>query len=144
MKRRLLAMFLSIMMLCSFGMTVYADTELDTPEDSIIIDRYQYTIQCVNQLTITNRKATCKSSVKGIMGTVTKIELRQTLELSLGSGWWYTIQTWCQTFYNSYNASYSTTRSGLDSGTYRIRSEAKVYSGSNYETIYFYSTPVSC
>ncbi len=143
MKRKLMAMFLSLMILCSFGLTVYADPSVDEPAEPIEPVRYAYIDSFVNSLNITNRKATCISTVRDVDQQVTKIELTQTLELSLGNGWWYTIQTWSKTVY-SYKASNTTTRSGLDSGTYRVRSCAKAYCGSNYETIYTYSTPVSC
>ena len=38
----------------------------------------------------------------------------------------------------------TTTKSGLSSGTYRLKTVAKVYSGNNYETITVYSYTASC
>ena len=57
--------------------------------------------------------------------------------------WWIDVTSWSKTF-NTYTAIYSTSKSSLSSGTYRLKTIAKVYNGSDYETITIYSSTVSC
>ena len=53
------------------------------------------------------------------------------------------ILSWSKTF-NSWYAMYSTSKSSLSSGTYRLKTVARVYSGNSYETITIYSSSASC
>ncbi|WP_410068679.1 hypothetical protein [Ruminococcus sp.] len=93
-------------------------------------------------MSISNKTATCKSTVRGISGTTTKIVITQTLQKKNGSSW-NKYSSWTKTF-NSWYAIYSNSKESLSSGTYRVKTVAKVYNGSAYETITIYSKTVSC
>lgn len=139
MKRRMFSLLTALVMIFAFGMTAYAESSQD---DTIMPDRYNYTDSIWSILSISNNTATCKSIVTGKSSLVTKIEITQSLEELLPSGWWYRHQSWSKTFYDWY-AIYTTTGTIPYSGTYHVRTVAKVYAGSNYETIAIYSNNVT-
>lgn len=105
-------------------------------------NRYQYTHSCNSLLSISNNTASCSSDVRGYSGITTKIEITQCFEQLLPSGWWYRLNSWNQTFYN-YRASFTNSTSVPGSGTYHVRTIAKVYAGSNYENVYHSSNNVT-
>lgn len=105
-------------------------------------NRYQYTHSCKSLLSISNNTATCVSKVNGYSGITTKIEITQSFEELLPSGWWYRLNSWSQTYYN-YHASFTNSTTVPYSGTYHVRTTAKVYAGSNYENISIYSNNVT-
>ena len=69
-------------MLC-LSLTAFAETELQTPSDDDISVCYLYTDKISGTLSISNKAATCKSTVRGISGTTTKIVITQTLQKML-------------------------------------------------------------
>lgn len=71
-------------MLC-LSLTAFAETELQTPSDDDISVCYLYTDKISGTLSISNKAATCKSTVRGISGTTTKIVITQTLQKKNGS-----------------------------------------------------------
>ena len=102
---------------------------------------YLYTYSCSSNLTISGSTATCKSSLTGYIGTTTKIEVTQTLQVKNGA-MWRKADEWSTTYY-SYTCDYVNNRTVYSGNKYRVKSEFKVYSGSSYETITDYSDPVS-
>lgn len=128
-------------MLC-LSLTAFAEPELQTPSDDDISVCYLYTDKISGTLSISNKAATCKSTVRGISGTTTKIVITQTLQKKNGSSW-NKYSSWTKTF-NTNTTVYLTSKSSLSSGTYRLKTIAKVYSGSDYETITIYSKTASC
>ena len=58
-------------MLC-LSLTAFAEPELQTPSDDDISVCYLYTDKISGTLSISNKAATCKSTVRGISGTTTK------------------------------------------------------------------------
>lgn len=128
-------------MLC-LSLTAFAETELQTPSDDDISVCYLYTDKISGTLSISNKTVTCKSTVRGISGTTTKIVITQTLQKKNGSSW-NKYSSWVKTF-NSWYAIYSNPKESLSSGTYRVKTVAKVYKGSAYETITVYSKTASC
>ncbi|MFR1184880.1 MAG: hypothetical protein ACLSDC_04220 [Ruminococcus sp.] len=78
----------------------------------------------------------------GFSDKTTKVVVTHTLEKKSGK-WWIDVTSWSKTF-NTYTAIYSTSKSSLSSGTYRLKTVAKVYKGSAYETITIYSKTASC
>lgn len=135
--KKLLAVLLSTVLIFSNGFVVAAEPELDTPIDIEIIDDYQYTFSISSAVSISGNMATCKSVVEGYFGVATKIVVSQTLQKKNGSTW-SDITGWNKTF-NSWYASYTTTTPAQGHGNYRLKTVARVYSGSNYETITTYS-----
>lgn len=140
--KRIMALMLSLAMTIGASEAVYANPETDAPIDSEITVDYQYTSNLTSDLSITNKTATCNSVVRGYSGLATKVEITQTLQKKSGSTW-TNVTSWNKTF-NTWYAMYSTTKSSLSSGTYRLKTVAKVYKGSAYETITIYSSTASC
>lgn len=66
-------------MLC-LSLTAFAEPELQTPSDDDISVCYLYTDKISGTLSISNKAATCKSTVRGISGTTAKIVITQTLQ----------------------------------------------------------------
>lgn len=99
---------------------------------------YSYTHECSSDLSISGTTATCYSSVTGYYNETTKIVIVQTLQKKNSSGNWYDVCSWNSTIYN-YRGSLTNTKSSLSSGTYRLKTVATVYAGTENETITKYS-----
>ncbi len=140
--KQLISVLLSLFMIIGSGITAYADPEEDTPVDIEITEEYQYTNRISSSLSISNYTATCTSIVRGFSGLADKITITQTLQKQNGSSWSY-VTSWNKT-YNTWLGTFVNTKSSLSSGTYRVKTVAKVYSGSDYETITVYSSTASC
>lgn len=126
-----LAVIVSVTSLLS-GNILAAYIPPDTPQNS-------YTSSCSSTLTISGTTATCTSSVTGYDAT-TKIVITQTLQKQNSSGIWTDVSgaTWSSTINDCLGWS-TNTKSGLSSGTYRLKSAFKVYVGNSYEPIVKYS-----
>lgn len=140
--KRIFAILLSIVMSLGMGFSAYALPEEETPIDIEFVDEYSYTDKISYDMSISNNTATCKSVVRGDTSLATKIVITQTLQKKNGNSWTY-VTSWSKT-YNTWYAIYTTSKSSLSSGTYRLKTVAKVYSGNNYETITVYSRTASC
>ncbi|MBQ7071486.1 MAG: hypothetical protein IJM87_09435 [Ruminococcus sp.] len=140
--KRIISIALVILLSINTSIIAFAEPETDTPIEPDIIEEYQYTSNLGNDLYISNKTASCQSSVYGFSGLATRVEITQTLQKKSGSSWnFYT--SWVKNYYTWYGI-LTTTKSGLSSGTYRLKTVAKVYSGNNYETITVYSYTASC
>ena len=140
--KSIISTVLSLAMILNGGSAIYAKGDYDIPEDEIVTEDYLYTYSISNSLSITNHTASCISTVLGYPEVTTKIRIEQTLQKKNGSSWSDKV-----IFTNSYNtfiAIYSTQKSGLASGTYRLKTVAKVYSGDDYETVTKYSNTCTC
>ncbi len=140
--RRIIAIMLSFVMTLGMSTTAFADPEEETPVVIEITEDYLYTNKISSDLSISNHTATCKSVVRGDSSLATKVVITQTLQKKNGNSWTY-VTSWSKTF-NTWYAIYTTSKSSLSSGTYRLKTVAKVYSGNNYETITVYSRTASC
>ncbi|MCM1316426.1 MAG: hypothetical protein NC235_15445 [Clostridiales bacterium] len=100
---------------------------------------YSYASNCSSNLSISGTTATCKSSVIGYYDKTTKIVITQTLQKKNSSGNWDDVCSWNDTIY-SFKGSLTNTKSSLSSGTYRLKTVATVYAGTEHETITKYST----
>ena len=140
--KRLIAFLLSLIMTMGMCISAYASPEEETHIDIEIIEDYQYTANITSVMSISNNTASCKSNVRGFSGLATKVVVTQTLQKKSGNSW-TNVTSWSKTF-NSWLAIYTTTKSSLSSGTYRLKTVAKVYSGNSYETITVYSKTASC
>ena len=80
--------------------------------------------------------ATCSADAEGYYGTTTKVHIKMTLQ-KYTILWWSKVETWEGTFNQAYGALCETAQVG--SGTYRVKAEFTVYSGSNSEEITSYS-----
>lgn len=136
MKRAISVVVMLVLMLSTLPINASAETS------DVTHGRYLYTSECSSHLSMSNSTAYCESKVKGYSGITTKIEITQSFEQYLSNGWWYRIKSWNKTFYSWY-AYYDNSTTVTESGTYHVRTVAKVYSGSNYETIAIYSNNVT-
>lgn len=140
--KKLLSFLTAIAIVLSSSVFAYAEEYDSYVPDEPIIEEYSYTNSISSGLAISNKIAYCSSSVVGYYGTTTKIIVTQTLQKKAGASWTGT-STWTKTF-NSWYANYDNTKSSLIGGTYRLKTVAKVYKGSNYETITVYSYERTC
>lgn len=140
--KKLTIVALAVLTLLSINIVAYAEPNMDTPVDEVIIEEYQYTSRLNSDVSISNNTASCKSTVYGFSGLTTKVVITQTLQKKSGNTW-INVTSWSKTF-NTWFAIYGNTKSSLSSGTYRLKTVAKVYSGNNYETITVYSRTASC
>lgn len=139
--KKLICLFLTVMFSVCIATSAYA-LDVDKAIDEKIELQYVYTNYVTSMLNISSKTATCKSNVSGIPGTVTKITITQELQKKSGSTW-TSIRGRGKTVYTS-GTSFVQTYSSLDSGTYRVKTIAKVYSDTSYETVTAYSSTVSC
>ena len=128
--KKVISTIISVVIVLCLSLTAFAEPELQTPSDDDISVCYLYTDKISGTLSISNKAATCK------------IVITQTLQKKNGSSW-NKYSSWTKTF-NSWYAIYSNSKESLSSGTYRVKTVAKVYNGSAYETITIYSKTVSC
>lgn len=87
-------------------------------EDSDISIYSQY---FESELTVSGTTATCKSSGKDSNYQATKILVSQSLQKKNSSGSWTIVYAWSNTI-NSYQGTVTNSKSGLASGTYRLKS----------------------
>lgn len=139
--KRIFSLMIAVVMIMCLSVTAFAlDEEPPVPIEPI--EPYLYTKKITSYLNISSNIATCVSEVIGYPSQVTKIEITQTLQETFSGNSWYYIAGWSKTYYSS-TAVYSNTKSPIGSGHYRVKTEAKVYNGSSYETIISYSTIVT-
>ena len=93
---------------------------------------YLYASNATSTLTINNGTAFCESTLSGT-NDVTRIEATQYLEKKT-LFWWSDVNSWSKTSYSK-SLNMSNTEHNVGSGTYRLRTVFKVYSGSNSEEI---------
>lgn len=140
--KKAISAVLSLAMIFSSGLSLYAKGDYDVPEDEIITEDYLYTRQISNYLSISDHTASCLSNVVGYSNLTTKIRIEMTLQKKNGSSW--SDKVIFTNIYNTWTAVYLMHKSDLQSGTYRLKTVAKVYSGNNYETITKYSNTCTC
>lgn len=133
MKKLLCFMLTFMLSMSAFAtMSVSAYNEQDTVITDIVQPRYSYTNSIGTYLYISGGKATCTSTVTG-KSTVTKIVATQYLEKKVDSSW-EEVDHWDKTVNGDY-LYMCNNKDNLDSGTYRVRTVATVYSGTNYEIV---------
>lgn len=135
MKRRICAFLTMLMMLLVLPTTfVHAEAQVMNapPGDSVAQPLYTYTSSVSSTLSISGTTATCSSTVKG-SANVTKIVATQYLQKKV-LWWWTEVDHWSKTVNKNY-LSMTNTKTGLDSGTYRVVVEATVYCGDNSENV---------
>lgn len=134
MKKKIAAIMAVLVMVCALPMTsVHAEPELDEVITETIVEEYSYTDKVTSILSFSGSTATCTSSVKG-KNTCTKIVATQKLQKKTTWGW-SNVETWNETVYDK-NLTMTNTKTVTESGTYRVRIEAKVYSDSKSENVY--------
>lgn len=134
MKKSLAAIMITMAMIASVPMvTVHADAE---PEENItetVVEEYSYTQVVTSGLTLNGSTATCQSSVLGNSSCTSIVATQKLQKKTLW--WWSDVATWSKTT-NGKTLSMTNYGTASSSGTYRVRVEATVYSGSNSENVY--------
>lgn len=138
--KRVVSIFMACLVLCSAG-GVTASAAVKPDNGSIAAPCYLYTNRASTYLTIYQGEASCRSNVYGISGTTTKIVVTQILQKKNGNSW-TEVKSWNKTF-DTWYCSYPNPYSLTEKGTYRVKTVAKVYKGTDYETVTTYSTEVS-
>lgn len=99
--------------------------------------RWSYTdMTYVTVKIASNGTATCLADIEGYDGITTKIHIKMTLQ-KYTFLWWSKVETWETTINDFYG--YLSRQTQVGSGTYRVKAEYTVYSGSNSEQITSYS-----
>lgn len=146
MTQKLMSLILSVVLLFSCCIQANAETIPEVEMEQTLSAKEEirpfdnYTNDCLVSLSISNGNASCYSELLGISSRTTKIEITMTLQKKTLL-WWSKVESWTTTV-NGYYAALSKTKS-VDSGTYRVKAEFKVYSGSDSETIKQYSAEKS-
>lgn len=125
--KKILALVMCVVMLCGTGLIASAETT-----ENQVQPRYSYTHGISATLANSGGKAVCAGDVNGYNGTTTKIVMTMTLQKKTLL-WWSEVKEWTLTE-NDYMATLVKTVA-VDSGTHRVKVEAKVYAGSNYENV---------
>ncbi|MCM1530190.1 MAG: hypothetical protein NC093_09380 [Alistipes sp.] len=138
--KKIVSIFMACLVFCSVG-GVTASAAVPPDNGGIVSPCYLYTDRASSYLTISGGTASCKSTIYGISGTTTKIVVTQILQKKDGNSW-TEVTSWNKTFNNWY-CSYPNSHSLTNKGTYRVKTVAKVYKGTAYETVTTYSTEVT-
>ena len=134
MKKRMVALMSAMLLLCALPMaTVHAEPDLEPLVTETVVEEYLYTDSVMSTLSFSGSTANCYSSVYG-NSKCTKIEGTQRLQKKT-LWWWTDVKAWSKTVEGK-SLIMSNTATVTESGTYRVRIDAKVYSGNDYEEVY--------
>lgn len=138
-KKILSALMATICLCTSLCFTAYAE-ETDTYISDEIVPAYEIAQSPSSMLTISGTSATCESSTKG--DDCVSITVTHTLQKYSGWFWeWDDVEnSTSEKTVNANTVTLSTTKSGLENGTYRLQSTFTLTSSSgSVETITIYS-----
>lgn len=132
MKERIVCIAVSLLTLL-VPCVAFANAELDTSVDEVVVDEYSYTSTVSTTLTISNAGvAKPRAVITGIPGTTTKLSATMNLQ-RYSNGSWQTIQSWSDSSAsNSLTISKSKT---IAHGRYRTHTVFKAYRKSKSERI---------
>lgn len=142
MVKKIMSLILSIVLIFCVSIVASAESPVVTPgtleqTESDIMPCFEYTNTTATTLSIsTSGTATCSARLNGYNGTTTKIVIKMTLQKKTLL-WWSEVDSWSTTINNWYGS--LTKTASVGSGTYRVKVEFTVYSGSNSEEITTYS-----
>ena len=142
MVKKIMSLILSIVLIFCVSIVASAESPVVTPgtleqTESDIMPCFEYTNTTATTLSIsTSGTATCSAKLNGYNGTTTKIVIKMTLQKKTLL-WWSEVDSWSTTINNWYGS--LTKTASVGSGTYRVKVEFTVYSGSNSEEITTYS-----
>lgn len=133
MKRDLLIMIVTIIIVAMVPCIAFADAELDIPVDEEISEEYSYASTVSSTLTVSNNgKAKSRAVITGLPGTTTKLAVTMYLQ-NYSDGSWKTVKHWsASTTLNSLQLSKSKT---VSKGKYRTHTVFKAYHNSGSERI---------
>ena len=138
--KKIISMLMVMIMSLNICIMANASEETD-PNDGISL-YYLYTVGVNANLSISSKTATCTGRIEGTPGKATKITITVYLEKKNGTSW--TEVTHQSKTVSSSGASIAFTKASLSSGSYRVRTTGKVYSGTKYESVKDISDTRSC
>lgn len=138
--KRILVAVLAATLVCGMSLTLPANAETEEPVLETIVDEYSYTSSVSSSLGFNGSTAICDSTVRG-NSLANRIEGKQILQKKV-LWWWSDVDTWYEAVDSNYLGMHNQAPV-TENGTYRVRIEARVYSGNNYEDVYCNSTEVS-
>ena len=117
--KKIIAVMMSAVMAFVLSVSSYAYVEY---HDSDITPMYEIAINPTAYITISGTSAICESSVSGLSTKVSSITVVQTLQKHLAFGIYTDVSgaSWTKSV-DGRNISISKSKSGLDSGTYRVK-----------------------
>lgn len=139
--KKFLALVMCLVIMCGMGISANAQSTSTADEliatvsesgENQVQPCYDYTNIISASIRNSNGKAVCTGDVSGYSGITTKIVLTMTLQKK-SLLWWSKVQEWTTTSTAYYATLVKTV--AVDSGKYRVKVEAVVYSGSNSETV---------
>lgn len=131
MKKHLFAVTTALLLICAMPIAAaHAEPEVDVVVTEPVVEEYSYTISITSDLSFNGSSATCKSKVRG-NSDCTKIVATQRLQKKTSDGW-SDVHTWYLTEYSD-TLSMTNYATVTEKGTFRVRIDAIVYSGSSYE-----------
>lgn len=129
-----LCLLMSLLLLLPLNLVASAASPA---EETSVQPRWSYTdITFVGLSIPTSGNAVCTADAEGYQNITTKIHIKMTLQKHTLL-WWSKVETWEGTFNTYYGTVCKTIQVG--SGTYRVKAEFTVYSGSQSEEITSYS-----
>jgi len=132
--KKIICLLMSLLLLFPLNILASAAT---VPGENEIQPRLDYTNVAYVSLAISSSgTATCSADAEGYDGITTKVHIKMTLQ-KYTILWWSKVETWEGTFNDTFGILTRTAQVG--SGTYRVKAEFTVYSGSNSEEITSYS-----
>ncbi len=147
MSKKIAALMLSVMLLFSAAVMVQAEDSVGSgaegisQSDSLVQPLFEYTNVTGVSLSISGGKATCVTTINGYYGITTKIVIKMTLQKKTLL-WWSKQESWTTTINDWYGG--LTKTASVGSGTYRVKVEFTVYSGSKSEDITTHSQEKKC
>ena len=135
--KKLLSAIIAVEMI--FGFAITASAEATNAQSYAATPYYLLATNNYAKLTISGTTASCESGATGLP-SVTKIVVVQTLEKHWAFGLFFGVDgaSWTKTV-NSNSATAINKKYNLGSGTYRLKTEFTLYSGTKSETITAYS-----
>ena len=137
-KFKVIVFFMAVFMAFSFSLPAFAD-DITTPEEEIEIEEYVDIQSNRVALSISSKTATCTGSVTARTAS-NKVNLTLYLQKQVNSGW-STVTSWSTSGTGGRSIILSKTKSGLSSGTYRVRLYISVYDANGHfvESMNLYS-----
>lgn len=141
MLKKLISLLLSVVLLFAISTVSYAQSpEVNASNEIVqsdVMPCFEYTNTTYTSLSISSSgTATCLATLSGYTDVTTKIVIKMTLQKKT-LFWWSEVDSWTKTINDSYGS--LTKTASVGSGTYRVKVEFTVYSGSNSEEITTYS-----
>ena len=130
------------MIVCSVqAITAFAESEEEPATFETVPEEYQYAVSLSSAMVIDSGTANCYSVATGI-GSVYMINATQYLEKRRALFFWDPVDSWFQTT-NGHDFFMYTPKSGLSSGTYRLRTVFTLFVQGGWEEIEVISDSVS-